>query len=62
MGALKETPYRMMQERHPDRIITLAVRGMMPKNKLSKSMLKQLRVFGGDEHNMQAQKPISVAI
>lgn len=62
VGNLKETPYKRVLERHPERIIEKAVRGMMPKNKLGRAMYKKLQVFGGSEHNMQAQKPITVAI
>lgn len=58
-GGLKEIPYRMMQERHPERIIELAVKGMMPtKTPLGRQMLRKLRVFADDKHNMVAQQPI----
>lgn len=60
-GGLKEIPYRMMQERHPERIIELAVKGMMPtKTRLGRQMLKKLRVCVDDKHNMVAQQPIVV--
>jgi large subunit ribosomal protein L13 len=58
-GGLKEIPYRMMQDRHPERIIELAVKGMMPtKTPLGRQMLRKLRVFADDKHNMVAQQPI----
>jgi len=58
-GGLKEIPYRTMQERHPERIIELAVKGMMPtKTPLGRQMLRKLRVFADDKHNMVAQQPI----
>lgn len=58
-GGLKEIPYRMMKERHPERIIELAVKGMMPtKTPLGRQMLKKLRVYADDQHNMVAQQPI----
>ena len=58
-GGLKEIPYRMMKERHPERIVELAVKGMMPtKTRLGRHMLKKLRVFAGDKHDMVAQQPI----
>lgn len=60
IGGLRETPYRVMKEKNPEFIITHAVRGMMPKNKLGKKQLKFLRVFAGESHNMQAQKPIAI--
>jgi large subunit ribosomal protein L13 len=62
MGGLREIPYNVMLGRKPGYIIESAVRGMMPKTRLSKSQLKRLRVFAGDQHNMVAQKPIQVNI
>ncbi len=63
IGGLREVPYRVMQEKKPEFIITHAVRGMMPKTKLSRSQQKRLRVFAGDrQHNHDAQKPIVVNI
>jgi large subunit ribosomal protein L13 len=56
-GGLRETPLRRMLEKHPDRVITLAVRGMLPKNALGRKMLKKLKVYAGDSHPHQAQKP-----
>ncbi|MEE2841232.1 MAG: 50S ribosomal protein L13, partial [Chloroflexota bacterium] len=43
-GTLKEIPYERMQERFPERIIEMAVKGMLPKNKLGRRMLKRLKV------------------
>lgn len=57
IGGMRETPYRTMRDRKPDHIIRHAVSGMMPKTKLGKKALKRLRIFKGNEHNMQAQKP-----
>lgn len=62
MGGLKEIPYRRMKERHPDRILMHAVKGMMQKNKLGRAQIKKFRVFAGDAHNMQAQQPIQANI
>jgi large subunit ribosomal protein L13 len=62
MGGLRETPYRVMKDQKPEYIITHAVQGMMPKTKLGKQQLKHLRVFAGENHNMQAQKPLKVEI
>lgn len=62
IGNLKEIPYRTMQERKPCYIIEHAVKGMMPKNKLTRKQMKRLRIFAGDEHNMQAQQPVAVNI
>jgi len=57
MGGLKETSYKRMIENHPDRVITHAVKGMLPKNKLNQKILKKLKVFAGSQHKHQAQKP-----
>jgi len=54
-GTLKEIPYERMQERFPERIIEMAVKGMLPKNKLGRRMLKRLKVYGGPEHSHAAQ-------
>ncbi len=62
MGGLRETPYRIMKERKPTYIVRRAVQGMMPKTKLGKAQLKRLRIFTGDTHNQQAQKPLSVEV
>lgn len=62
IGGLRSIPYRVMMEKHPDRIITHAVKGMMPKTKLGKKQTKKLRVYAKDKHPMQAQQPISVNI
>lgn len=62
LGGLKEIPYRRMKERQPEKIIQHAVKGMMPKNRLGRAMYKKLRVFKGESHNMEAQKPVTVAI
>ena len=44
-------------EKHPERAVTYAVKGMLPKNKLGAKMMKKLRVYRGEEHPHQAQKP-----
>ena len=54
-GNLKEIPYMRMQERHPERIIELAVKGMLPKSKLGRQMLKRLKIYSGAEHPHSAQ-------
>jgi large subunit ribosomal protein L13 len=63
VGGLRKTPYSEMQDKNPEFIIEHAVKGMMPrKSKLTRKQLKRLRIFKGEEHNMQAQKPIAVNI
>jgi large subunit ribosomal protein L13 len=54
-GTLKEIPYARMQERHPTRIIELAVKGMLPKNKLGRQMMTRLKIYAGEEHPHSAQ-------
>jgi large subunit ribosomal protein L13 len=56
-GGLKETPYRAMIAKKPEFVIYEAVRGMMPKNRLGRKMIKKLKVYKGSEHKHEAQKP-----
>ncbi len=57
MGSEKHIPFRRMIERHPDRVIELAVKGMLPKNKLGQHMRKKLKVYAGVAHPHQGQEP-----
>jgi large subunit ribosomal protein L13 len=57
MGGDKLIPFRDMQEKHPDRIIDLAVKGMLPKNNLGRLMRRKLKVYAGPEHPHAAQQP-----
>ena len=57
MGHEKHIPFRRMIERHPDRVVELAVRGMLPKNKLGRHMRKKLKVYAGGVHPHQGQEP-----
>ncbi|SVC95301.1 uncharacterized protein METZ01_LOCUS348155, partial [marine metagenome] len=56
-GGLVEIPLRTMLDKHPDRVIRYAVKGMLPKTKLGRKMLAKLKVYGGDDHPHQAQQP-----
>ena len=56
-GGLIEIPLRTMLDKHPDRVIRYAVKGMLPKTKLGRKMLNKLKVYGGNDHPHQAQKP-----
>lgn len=56
-GGLVTEKFSDIMERHPDRIISEAVRRMMPKTNLGRAMLKKLRVFPGAEHHHHAQNP-----
>ena len=62
MSGLREIPYRTMKARKPQYIIERAVQGMMPKTRLAKGQLRRLRVFVGEEHGMEAQKPLKANI
>lgn len=57
MGGEKLIPYRRMLETHPERVVERAVKGMLPKNALGRSMAKKLRVYAGTEHPHQGQRP-----
>ena len=50
---------REVMEKHPDRLITQAVRGMMPKTTLGRAMMKKLKVYAGAEHPHAAQQPVA---
>ncbi|MBN1196170.1 MAG: 50S ribosomal protein L13 [Candidatus Aminicenantes bacterium] len=62
LGGIKEISYPRMLAAHPERIIFNAVKGMMPKNRISRQALKKLKVFKGPEHRHTAQKPESINI
>jgi len=57
VGGLKETSYKDMMEKKPELAMRVAVRGMMPRNVVTKDSLKRLHVYAGDTHEQQAQKP-----
>jgi large subunit ribosomal protein L13 len=57
-GGLKTKTFREVMEKNPERVIEDAVKGMLPKNKLGKSMIKKLKVFSGSEHSHESQQPI----
>lgn len=55
-GSLKEIKYEEMLQKKPEMIIEKAVKGMLPRNKLSRSMIKKLKVYRGDNHPHAAQE------
>jgi large subunit ribosomal protein L13 len=57
VGGLSEIPAARVRERHPERILRLAVRRMLPKTKLGAAMLKKLKLYAGAEHPHAAQQP-----
>ncbi len=56
-GGLTKTPLRKMMSKQPERVIELAIRGMLPKNALGRKMFKKLKVYAGDTHPHEAQQP-----
>lgn len=56
-GGLTSISARSVRAEDPDRVIRQAVKGMLPKNLLSKQLIKKLKVYGGDDHPHSAQKP-----
>ncbi len=57
LGWLKETPLNKLLEKKPNRALELSVNGMLPKNKLRKSMISRLKLFTSSEHTFTSQKP-----
>lgn len=56
-SGLKTTRFSDMRAQNPERVIEIAVRGMLPKGPLGRAMLRKLKVYGGDKHDHQAQQP-----
>jgi large subunit ribosomal protein L13 len=56
-GGLKETGYEELLTKRPDRAVELAVRGMLPKNKLGRKIIKKLKVYAGPDHPHASQQP-----
>ncbi|MCI8464427.1 MAG: 50S ribosomal protein L13 [Lachnospiraceae bacterium] len=57
VGGMKETTLREMMAKKPERVIELAVKGMLPKGPLGRAMFGKLHVYAGPDHKHQAQKP-----
>lgn len=56
-GGLRKITLRDQLQKYPDRVIYEAVKGMLPKNRLGRQMLKKLRIYTGDDHPHEAQQP-----
>lgn len=56
-GGLKETKYKHLMEKSPEKAVELAVKRMLPHNSLGRAMFRKLKVYRGPEHQHQAQKP-----
>ncbi|HJS52219.1 MAG TPA: 50S ribosomal protein L13 [Pyrinomonadaceae bacterium] len=61
-GGLREISAKDMFEKHPERVIELAVKGMLPKTKLGKAMAKKLKVYADADHRHKAQKPEAIEL
>ena len=57
VGGMKETTLREMMAKKPEKVVELAVKGMLPKGPLGRQMYKKLHVYAGAEHDHAAQKP-----
>ena len=62
IGNMKETPLGKMLDKKPDFVIKNAVKGMLPKNPLGRSMIKNLKVYENDIHGHGAQKPVALEV
>ena len=58
IGNMKETSARNMMQNNPEKVMMLAIKGMLPKNRLGRQMINKVRIYSGSEHENQAQKPI----
>ena len=61
-NGLKRFTAATMRERHPERMIMEAVRGMLPKNNIARKMMTRLKVFPGAGHTHAAQKPVEISL
>ena len=57
VGSIKQATFEEMIARHPERVIEIAVKGMLPKGPLGRAMYRKLKVYAGNEHNHAAQQP-----
>jgi len=56
-GGIKEISFKDLLNKDPEKVLRLAVKGMLPKNKLNRQVIKKLKVYAGEEHPHEAQKP-----
>jgi large subunit ribosomal protein L13 len=61
-GGLIETGAKRMRATRPARMVELAISGMLPKGKLGKQMYRKLKVYAGEQHPHQAQKPVALTL
>lgn len=61
-GGLREERAKIVRQRHPERLVEAAVRGMLPKTKLGKAMYRKLKVYAGADHPHAAQQPTTLEV
>ncbi len=61
-GGIKSQTLKEMREKHPERIIELAVKGMLPRNPLGRAVARKLKVYKGSEHPHSAQQPQEMSV
>ncbi len=61
-GGLRSVSYGELMDKHPERAVEKAVRGMLPKNSLGRKTLRKLKVYAGPDHPHQAQQPVPFEI
>lgn len=62
LGGLKEITLRDQLEKHPTRVLHSAVRGMLPKTRLGRKMIKKLKLYAGTKHGHEAQQPVPLEL
>jgi large subunit ribosomal protein L13 len=62
VGGLKEINAKKLHEKRPEDLVRFAVKGMLPKNRLGRQMIKKLKVYAGDQHPHEAQRPEALEI
>lgn len=62
VGGIRQASYQEMMAKHPTRAMTLAIKGMLPKNSLGRSLLTHLRVYAGADHPHAAQQPAAYPV
>lgn len=60
IGGFKEVQYKKLMAEKPEFVVYKAVKGMLPKNAIGRTMIKKLHVYAGNEHNHQAQQPVEL--
>ena len=62
VGGMRETTLRELLAKKPERVVELAIKGMLPKGPLGRDMYRKLHVYAGENHGHQAQKPVAMEI